>query len=259
MNIEFENEGHRYRSDLGSGVSLARPIQFLDSQPNPWNVSVPTKTPVTTDDFTGSTSAGGVCNVDQLSLIPHCHGTHTETIGHIVNGDHFISDLAIPTVIPTVVVSVSPVAADSISDTYLPAFGKSDQVITAERLKQEIKKWAGFAAQALVVRTDSADAFFSIEAMTAIVDAGVEHLLVDLPSVDRLNDDGLLSNHRIFWDVEAGCCETHATSRTSHTITELIRVPDQVTDGPCLLSIQVPAIESDAAPSRPIVYSITRV
>ena len=156
-------------------------------------------------------------------------------------------------------VSVSPVAADSISDTYLPAFGKSDQVITAERLKQEIKKWAGFAAQALVVRTDSADAFFSIEAMTAIVDAGVEHLLVDLPSVDRLNDDGLLSNHRIFWDVEAGCCETHATSRTSHTITELIRVPDQVTDGPCLLSIQVPAIESDAAPSRPIVYSITRV
>ena len=156
MNIEFENEGHRYRSDLGSGVSLARPIQFLDSQPNPWNVSVPTKTPVTTDDFTGSTSAGGACNVDQLSLIPHCHGTHTETIGHIVNGDHFISDLAIPTVIPTVVVSVSPVAADSISDTYLPAFGKSDQVITAERLKQEIKKWAGFAAQALVVRTDSA-------------------------------------------------------------------------------------------------------
>ena len=80
MNIEFENEGHRYRSDLGSGVSLARPIQFLDSQPNPWNVSVPTKTPVTTDDFTGSTSAGGACNVDQLSLIPHCHGTHTETI-----------------------------------------------------------------------------------------------------------------------------------------------------------------------------------
>ena len=259
MNIEFENEGHCYRSDLSLGVSLARPIQFLESQSNPWNVPVPTKNPVTTDDFTGSTSAGGACNVDQLSLVPHCHGTHTETIGHIVNDDHFVSDLSIPTVIPAVVVSVFPVAADSLSDTYLPAFGKSDQVITAEHLQREIKKWAGFAAQALVVRTDSVDAFFTNEAMAAIVDAGVEHLLVDLPSVDRLNDDGLLSNHRIFWDVEDGCCETHEKSRTSHTITELIRVPDQVADGQCLLSIQAPAIESDAAPSRPIAYPITQI
>lgn len=259
MNIEFENRGERYKCDLEAGVSLARPIQFSGSLPNPWDVPVPAKTPVKIDGFVGSTQAGGACNVDQLSLIPHCHGTHTETIGHIANGDHFVSDLSISSIIRAVVVSVSPVAADSISDTYLPAFGPSDRVITAEHLKLEIEKRKGFTAAALIVRTDSPNAFFTNEAMAAIVEAGVGHLLVDLPSVDRLNDDGLLSNHRIFWDVEAGSCETNKNSRSSHTITELICVPDQVADGPCLLSIQVPAIESDAAPSRPIVYPITQI
>ena len=259
MKIEFENQGERYECDLGSGVSLARPIQFSASRPNPWNVSAPVKTVVTTDGFTGSTQAGGSCNVDQLSLIAHCHGTHTETIGHIVNSDHLVSDLSIPSIIPAIAVSVSPVAADSIADTYEPAFGPSDHVIAAEHLNLQLEKWAGFTAKALIVRTDSPDAFFTNEAMAAIVDAGVEHLLVDLPSVDRMEDDGLLTNHRIFWDVEAGCHETHEKSRTAYTITELIRVPDQVTDGPCLLSIQVPSVDSDAAPSRPVLYPIARI
>ena len=149
-------------------------------------------------------SSGGSCNVDQLSMIPHCHGTHTETIGHIVDENHFVSDLSIPSLIPAVVVSVSPVVANSTSDTYLPSFDKSDRVITAEGLNDELVKWKSFAATALIIRTHSADAFFTIDAMAAIVEAGFEHLLVDLPSVDRLDDDGLLSNHRIFWGVEAG-------------------------------------------------------
>ena len=40
--------------------------------------------------------------------------------------------------------------------------------------------------------------FFSIEAMNYIVGLGVEHLLVDTPSVDRLLDDGHLL-HIIFF------------------------------------------------------------
>ncbi|MDA8564207.1 hypothetical protein N9L06_07140, partial [Mariniblastus sp.] len=121
------------------------------------------------------------------------------------------------------------------------------------------EKWKGFAASALIIRAGSGDAFFTNEVMATIVEVGFKHLLVDLSSVDRLDDDGLLSNHRIFWNVEAGCREANKKSRLTHTITELISVPEDVTDGPCLLSIQVPAIESDAAPSRPMLYPITRV
>ncbi len=40
--------------------------------------------------------------------------------------------------------------------------------------------------------------FFSLEAMRYIVENGVEHLLVDMPSVDRTFDDGHLNTHHIF-------------------------------------------------------------
>ena len=39
---------------------------------------------------------------------------------------------------------------------------------------------------------------FFLEAMNYIVSLGVRHLLVDMPSVDRLFDDGILSAHNIF-------------------------------------------------------------
>ena len=45
-------------------------------------------------------------------------------------------------------------------------------------------------------------AFFSIESMKYIVSLGIKHLLVDMPSVDRLFDDGILSAHNIFWETK---------------------------------------------------------
>lgn len=259
MKIKFENEGQQYESDLGAGVSLARPIRFSESETNPWQVESASKSPVTVDDFTGSTTVGGPCNVDQLSLVPHCHGTHTETIGHIVDGDYFVSDLLLASIVPAVMVSVVPVSASKASDIYQPSFGDADQVITADHLTTELEKSKEFSPKALIVRTNSTHTFFTNEAMAAIVELGVEHLLVDLPSVDRLNDDGLLSNHRIFWNVEAGSRQVNTDSRLTHTITELIQVPTEVDDGPCLVSIQTPALDTDAAPSRPMLYPITRI
>ena len=38
--------------------------------------------------------------------------------------------------------------------------------------------------------------------MNYIVSLGVQHLLVDTPSVDRLLDDGNLSAHNIFWQTK---------------------------------------------------------
>jgi len=258
MKFEFKSGEHRYACDMEAGVSLARPISFSDAQPNSWSVPAASKNSVLTDDFTGSTQAGGPCNVDQLSLVPHCHGTHTETIGHIVNAGFFVSEILLPLAMPAVVISVSPLAASSVDETYQPSLNATDQVVSSGLLAAELKRHDGFAPKALVIRTGADDAFFTNEAMAAIVELGVEHLLVDLPSVDRLNDDGLLSNHRIFWDVAPGSQAARSASRIGSTITELIRVPDQVNDGPCLLSIQVPAIESDAAPSRPVIYPVTR-
>ena len=80
---------------------------------------------------------------------------------------------------------------------------------------------------------------------------GVKHLLVDIPSVDKEVDGGVLAFHHAFWQVP----EKPLIHRT---ITELIFVPNHLTDGDYLLELQVANFENDAAPSRPLLYPIKK-
>ena len=93
--------------------------------------------------------------------------------------------------------------------------------------------------------------FFTIEAMQYIRDIGVKHLLVDLPSVDRLFDDGHLSCHNIFWNTKE---KKYNSATKNYTITEMIYVDNKIEDGLYLLNLQIPSFVSDAAPSRPIIF-----
>ena len=95
--------------------------------------------------------------------------------------------------------------------------------------------------------------FFSIDAMEYIVSLGVEHLLVDTPSVDRLLDDGHLSAHNIFWETKG---KEFNPNTKNKTITEMIFASENIKDGGYLLNLQIPAFVSDAAPSRPILYKV---
>lgn len=99
-------------------------------------------------------------------------------------------------------------------------------------------------------------AFFSIEAMEYLNTLGVQHLLVDMPSVDRLFDDGVLSSHHIFW-------ETKGTEKNKHTanktITEMIYADNKIPDGYYLMNLQIPAFVADAAPCRPILFDLNEV
>jgi hypothetical protein len=97
--------------------------------------------------------------------------------------------------------------------------------------------------------------YFNADAMEFIVACGFKHLLVDLPSIDRLFDGGKLENHRIFWNVEQGSFDTKAATRINSTITELIYIPNEVADGEYLLNLQIAPFQSDAAPSRPILFA----
>ena len=85
---------------------------------------------------------------------------------------------------------------------------------------------------------------------------GVGHLLVDTPSVDRLFDEGKLSNHRIFWQIEPGAFEVSNASLIQNTITELIYVPEQIADGNYLLNLQIAPFATDASPSRPLLFAL---
>jgi hypothetical protein len=145
-----------------------------------------------------------------------------------------------------------------------------DQVITVQSLSLPAANAEPDPSlpSALVVRTlpnaeskldrrydeSSIPPYFDTEAMELIVAAGYEHLLVDLPSIDRLYDNGRLTNHRIFWNVEAGSFDVGSRTRRHSTITEMIYVPDGVDDGKYLLNLQIAPFATDAAPSRPLIF-----
>ena len=94
------------------------------------------------------------------------------------------------------------------------------------------------------------------EAVQWLVEKRIEHLVLDVPSVDRTHDEGHLVGHRIFFGLPAGSTARGDASRSRATVTELAFIPDEVHDGPCILSLAVPAIGGDAVPSQPIVYPL---
>ena len=93
------------------------------------------------------------------------------------------------------------------------------------------------------------------EAATFIRESGIKHLLIDLPSVDRENDEGKLLAHKAFWNVK-DVNNLNADARLDCTITEMIFVDDNVKDGSYILNIQIASFENDASPSKPILFKI---
>ena len=87
------------------------------------------------------------------------------------------------------------------------------------------------------------------DAADFLVSIGVKHLLVDLPSVDREEDDRKLLFHKAFWQFPHHI-------RKEATISELIFVPSDVADGAYLLNLQIASFELDASPSKPVLYCL---
>ena len=69
---------------------------------------------------------------------------------------------------------------------------------------------------------------------------GIEHLVVDLPSIDRGRDGGRLCGHRLFFGLPPGSVQREEATRPLCTITELAHFPDWLKDGPCGLQLQLP-------------------
>jgi hypothetical protein len=82
-------------------------------------------------------------------------------------------------------------------------------------------------------------------------------LLIDLPSVDKENDEGKLLSHKAFWKV-TNVNHLNSDARMHCTITELIYVPQTVADGDYFLNLQIASFENDASPSKPILYQIQK-
>jgi kynurenine formamidase len=87
------------------------------------------------------------------------------------------------------------------------------------------------------------------DAVKFLVNKGIKHLLIDLPSIDKEKDECKLLGHNTFWN-------TTGKLRMDATITELIYVSNQIEDGEYFLNLQVAPFENDAAPSKPVLYKV---
>jgi arylformamidase len=253
--------------DFINGIDISIPLKFDGEQANAFGVEPASSKACEYGSLVGDTRRGGSCNFEQITLIPHCNGTHTECVGHITNERISVRECLQDVLMSAVLVSVEPDMAND-----------GDTVITRNALVEAIPMSNGALTHvratdteptALIVRTLPNDdsklsrkydeqnipPYFSTDAMELIVECGFKHLLVDLPSIDRLFDDGKLANHRMFWNVEQGSFEVNAATRINSTITELIYVPNEVEDGMYLLNLQIAPFESDATPSRPIIFA----
>ena len=264
MSLPFEHHGQHFTFDPAAGISLAISLDFSGRQPGFYGVGPAREIALEAGDFIGDTTRGGSCNVKQLELVPHCHGTHTESASHLVGGQH--QPPQPPPWLPARIVSVSPDTLGASGEQY-PAPGSHGEAIISRKALSAFD----IDAPALIVRTrpndpaklerayegDNPHPYFSLDAIEWLVDQGVEHLLVDTPSIDRGRDDGSLPAHRRFWalDEERQATEDHALART---ITEFIFVPDEVPDGLYLLDLQLPDWRTDAVPSRPVVFPLAR-
>jgi hypothetical protein len=242
--------GRTYR--LGRPTDLALPLDVHGAQPNAFGAPPANARPYAGEGFTLDTRAGGSCNCEVIEFVPHCNGTHTESVGHLTAERFPLSSVLPEPFLACSVISVEP----------------QGRAIRAETVERAAAGLAPDFLEALVVRTlpnfagkatrrweDATTPYFTPEAMGVVRRMGVDHLLVDLPSLDPLSDGGRLAAHRVFWEIAPGSTEVPAGAARLRTVTEMIFVPDHVTDGRYLLTIQVPRLVSDAVPSRPILFA----
>ena len=268
MNALVAVGNRQVRIDLAQAISLAIALDFADGQPRHFGAPPATSRPYAVPGFEGSVERGASCNCQTLTLIPHCNGTHTECVGHLTREPldaHRVAPLGL---VPAILVSVEPVS-DPDGESTEPAPQPGDLLITRRALE---RGWTNnpFIPRALVLRTlpdtpgkrhqdytNQTPPYLTREAAQWLVDRGIEHLVVDMPSIDRAHDEGRLTAHRLFFGLPQADTHLAHAKRAYATVTELAYIPDTVRDGPYLLEIQVPALGGDAVPSRPLLYPLS--
>ncbi len=270
MTLVVELAGARYRVDPARAFDLSIPLHFGGAQPNLFGAPKAAGHPLAVGSFFGDTRRGGSCNCEEHHLVPHCNGTHTECVGHVTTERVSVCDVATEALMMAALISVAPTEAAPDGETSDPSPRRGDRLITRGAIEVGLEGIDFPRPAALVVRTlpnapgkraraygeASPPPFFSAEAMRDLVQRGVRHLLTDVPSVDRIRDEGHLTGHRIFWGLPPGARDLARATRPAATITEMVFVPEAARDGRYLLNLQLAPFASDAAPSRPLLYTL---
>jgi arylformamidase len=242
------HKGKEFRVDLFKPIDISMPLHTGADCASAWYVKPMQIEPVRMGDWVGDVNEGGSVNFRNIKFNPHGNGTHTECVGHISKEFVTINQCLKRFLFIAEVITVLPSELEN-----------GDKIISKKAIEACL---AGSKPEAIVIRTlgnspaklkhqysNTNPPYMEEEAVLFLNSIGVEHLLLDMPSVDKEVDGGKLSAHHAFWQYPGH-------TQFQKTITELIYVPNEVDDGMYLLNIQIASFENDASPSKPVLYKI---
>lgn len=243
------HKSETYTIDLSKPLDISIPLRGNATNVNAWYIGHPTIEPHKEGDFVGKVSAGASTNFNDILFNPHAHGTHTESVGHITTDFHSVNKCLQRFFFLAEVITIAPEKI------------KGDFVISKKQLRYAM---ADKKPEALVIRTlpnlndklsrqysHANPPYFLEEAVQFLVSREIQHLLIDLPSVDKEKDQGALLAHKAFWNFGQ-------EMRYKATITEFVFVDNSIPDGSYFVNLQVAPFENDASPSRPVLYKIIK-
>ena len=247
---------HNLKIDLSKPIDISLSLTNTDENPIAWYLNKPEIEPVKNGDWIGKVSEGNSStNFNNIFFNPHGHGTHTECLGHITKDFYSVNQCLKQFFFISELISIQPEKSNE------------DFIITKNHIENALH---GKKPEAIIIRTlpnlntkksykysNTNPPYLSEEAAIYIRENGIQHLLIDLPSVDREHDEGKLLAHKAFWNV-INTDVLNADARINCTITELIYVDATIPDGSYILNLQIASFENDASPSKPILYEILK-
>ncbi|WP_298391724.1 cyclase family protein [Flavobacterium sp.] len=253
-----------FQIDLSKPIDISIPLSNTDKNPIAWYIKKPEIEPVVFGDWIGKVSEGSSTNFNNIFFNPHGHGTHTECLGHITREFYSINQCLKQFFFTAELISITPENINGDLVITKKQIQSHFVISTQEKLHAQIDN-----PQALIIRTlpnseskkhknysKTNPPYLSEEAAIYIREIGIQHLLIDLPSVDREEDEGKLLAHKAFWNVK-DVNNLNDDARLNCTITEMIFVEDTVQDGSYILNLQIASFENDASPSKPILFKIS--
>ena len=259
MLATIQHNNQAIEVDLSKPIDISIPLTNTDENPIAWYIEKPVIEPVIFGDWIGKVSEGkSSTNFNNIFFNPHGHGTHTECLGHITREFYSVNQSLKQFIFLAELISV------------VPEMQGGDLVITLDNISTalDVILKLGVPKEALIIRTlpnfkikkslkysKTNPPYLDVAAARFIRESGIQHLLIDLPSVDKEHDEGKLLAHKAFWNV-TDVNNLNAEARLNCTITEMIFVADEVKDGGYLLNLQIASFENDASPSKPVLYAI---
>jgi arylformamidase len=250
MQFHFENNDRKYSVDLSKPLDISIPLRAGEKNVKAFYADDVRIEPMKAGSFIGDVLQGGSCNVNEIFFNPHCNGTHTECVGHISKEKHSLNQNLKQFFFLAQLISITPEKING------------NSIITKTAIEKATTNYEPRTTNSLLIRTLPNDdskllrnysgtnpPYMEKEAAAWLAETGIEHLLLDIPSIDK-EDDAHLVAHHAYWKYPE-------QPRTQATITELIYVPDSIPDGFYLLCLQTASFENDASPSKPVLYKIT--